>query len=294
MRKTLRWIGFGLGSLIGLILLIGVALYAWATLRLNRAYAIQPEPMLIPSDAAAVQRGHHWISVLCANCHSENLGGTVIFDDPALGHIEAPNLTRGRGGIGAEFNDPDWVRAIRHGVGPDSKALLVMPIDAYYYLSDNDLGAIVAYLKSVPPVDSEIGGYRLTPLARVLIGAGAFGQIIDAEGINHTRQRSSAPLPHVTAEYGEYLVNVGGCRTCHGPDLRGGKDPDPNAPPAPDLVHAGELAGWTATDFINTLRMGTTPGGRLLNQFMPWKYVGRMSDDELKAVWLYLQSLPPK
>jgi mono/diheme cytochrome c family protein len=177
-------------------------------------------------------------------------------------------------------------------VGRDGKPLLVMPSAAFYTLSDDDLGAIIAYAKSVPAVDREIGGYRLTPLARVLVSAGAFGQIIDAEAIDHTGPRPPAPSAGVTTAYGEYLVGAGTCRTCHGQQLSGGKDPNPNAPPAPNLTPGGELGGWTNEDFIRTLRTGTTPGGRVLSPYMPWKYIGRMSDDELKAVFLYLQSLP--
>lgn len=293
MRPALRWIGLGLVSVIGLLLLVGVALYARTTLRLNRTYSVQPGALFVPADAAAVERGRHWISVSCAYCHGEDLGGTVIFDDPALGRIEAPNLTRGLGGVGASYADSDWVRAIRHGIGRDGKPLLVMPAGAYYYLGDDDLGAIIAYIKSVPPVDHDIGGYRMTPLGRVLISAGAFGQIIDAEEIDHTGPRPTVPTPGATSAYGEYLVKVQECRTCHGPQLSGGKDPNPKAPPAPNLTRSGELAGWSEADFIQTLRTGTTPGGRQLSQYMPWKYFGRMSDDELKAIWVYLQSLPP-
>jgi hypothetical protein len=83
------------------------------------------------------------------------------------------------------------------------------------------------------------------------------------------------------------------CRTCHGDALSGGKDPNPAAPPAPNLSPAGELGGWTEAGFVNTLRTGRTPGGRQLSDFMPWKYFGRLTDDELRAIWLYLQSLPP-
>lgn len=97
----------------------------------------------------------------------------------------------------------------------------------------------------------------------------------------------------MTAEYGEYLVNINGCRACHGAQLAGGKPSDPNSPLAPNLTPGGELIAWTDADFIQTLRTGVALSGNLLNpKFMPWPYKGRMTDDELKAIFLYLQSLP--
>ena len=61
---------------------------------------------------------------------------------------------------------------------------------------------------------------------------------------------------------------------------------------APNLTRGGEMDGWSEEDFIATMRTGVTPSGHQLNDFMPWKYFGQMTDDELKAVWMYLQSLP--
>jgi hypothetical protein len=60
----------------------------------------------------------------------------------------------------------------------------------------------------------------------------------------------------------------------------------------PNLTPGGELAAWSEADFIQTIRTGATPSGHQLNAVMPWKTYGKMSDDELKATFLYLQSLP--
>jgi mono/diheme cytochrome c family protein len=82
-------------------------------------------------------------------------------------------------------------------------------------------------------------------------------------------------------------VKTFGCASCHGKDLSGGKDPNPAAPPAPDLMPRGELRLWTQADFITAVRTRVA-------EFMPWKDMRNMTDDELKAVWLDLQSLPTK
>jgi hypothetical protein len=100
----------------------------------------------------------------------------------------------------------------------------------------------------------------------------------------------------VTVEYGKYLVDISDCRTCHGQKLSGAQIPDPTMTGiTPNLSPGGELGLWTEEQFINTLRTGITPHGHELDpEFMPPKFFERLTDDELKAMWLYLQSLPAK
>ena len=287
MRKILKWIGIVVGVLVGLIILAAVGLYASTGMRLNKTYNIQPEALTIPTDAAALERGKRLAAIYCTGCHGDDLSGTAFFNDPAIGTINAPNLTPGKGGAGSEFTDANWVLALRHGINPEGKPLLIMPSADLYYLSDQDLGAIIAYVKSLPPVDKEWGEYKVTPMARILLGIGAFGDAISAEVIDHTGPRPVAPAAGVTVAYGDYLVKTFGCATCHSKDLSGGKDPNPAAPPAPNLTPGGELKIWTEADFITAVRTR-------VGEFMPWKDMDKMTDDEVKAVWLYLQSLPAK
>ena len=293
VRKTLKWTGIGLGCLVGLVVLVLVGLYLSIGLRLNRTYRIDPAPLRVSADAATIERGHHWTTVHCTGCHGEDLAGTVVFEDPSLGRVEASNLTSGHGGSGSAYADADWVRAIRHGVRPNGRPLVIMPSKDFYYLNDEDLAAIIAYVRSVPPVDSAMGGYSFKPMARILAAVGAFGDILAAEVIDHTATRPAGPAGGVSAAYGAYLAKTGGCQTCHGQEFSGGKDPNPAAPPAPNITPAA-LASWSDTDFVAAMRTGRTPAGRQLSEFMPWKYMGRMSDDELKSLWLYLDSVPAK
>ncbi|TFG74445.1 MAG: hypothetical protein E4H23_11990, partial [Chrysiogenales bacterium] len=89
------------------------------------------------------------------------------------------------------------------------------------------------------------------------------------------------------------LLNVSGCRDCHGPNLSGGKSAEPTAKNAPNLTPGGELIAWQTADFIKTLRTGTTPFGHKLDpRQMPWEHFKNFSDNELTAIFLYLQSLP--
>lgn len=293
MRKVLKWLGIILGSLVGLVVILTGILIAIGTSRLNKSYDIQPAAAAIPTDQDALSRGQYLFSSACAGCHGDNLAGTAFFDDPALGSIPAPNLTAGQGGIGGQYSSADFVRAIRHGARPDGTPLMIMPSGAFYYFSDADLGAIIAYIRNAAPVDRQWPAKNLSPMGRILLVAGAFGNVLQAETIDHTGPRPAAPEQGETAVYGEYLVNTGDCRGCHGPGLAGQQPGEPGAPFAPNLTSGGHPAGWSAEGFITAMRTGQSPDGHEIDgRFMPWEHIGRLTDDDLTAMYLYLQSLP--
>jgi len=224
---------------------------------------------------------------LCEHCHGPGLGGQVLEDNLMFGRLVATNLTSGVGGVGADYTDADWVRAVRHGIGTDGKSLVAMPSDVFYNFSDDDLGLIIAYLKSLPPVDNKLPETRLGPLGRVYLLQDPI--ILPAGVIDHDRPRPPEPPPGVTVERGEYMAFI--CRACHGDDLSGGTS---RAPAGLNLTPAGDLAGWTEADFMRALRTGVSPEGDKFDPAeMPWQEIGQLTDDELKALWLYLKSLPP-
>jgi mono/diheme cytochrome c family protein len=292
MRKVLKWISIVIGVLLGLVLIFTVGMYASGTSRLNRTYPVEPAPVSFHNDDMALARGEYIYNTTCIGCHGPDLAGKAILDDPALGYFPASNLTRGDGGID-HYTDLDLMRAIRHGVGADGKPLMIMPSKAYWYFSDQDLNALVAYLNAAPALDNNLGEKNAKPLARILLALGVFGDIFAAEVIDHDGPRPSVPEHDVTVEYGEYLVNTSDCRSCHGPDLAGAQSSEPGAPFSPNLTPGGVLAIWTTEDFIETIRTGTSPYGRQLDSnFMPWKEYSNFTDDDLTAIFMYLESLP--
>ncbi|MDX1414378.1 MAG: c-type cytochrome [Candidatus Promineifilaceae bacterium] len=292
MRKILKWIGIVIGGLIGLLIIAAAALFITGGSRLNKNYDIEPKAVAIVNDEAAVERGEYLYSFTCSGCHGEGLGGTAFFDQSPIGYIPASNLTSGQGGVGSTYSDSDYVRAIRHGVNSSGKPLAIMPAQGFWHYSDEDLGAIIAYIRSSAAVDSDLGEKNLQPMGRILFATGALGELA-ADIIDHDAPHPEAPEPGVTADYGEYLVNTADCRACHGQALSGGPGAEPGSPPGPNLTAGGELVGWTAADFIHTMRTGVTPAGYELDtQYMPWQAYGRMTDDDLTAVFMYLQSLP--
>jgi len=290
-KKVLKWIGIVLGGLVGLLVLVALGLYLLGTSQLDKKYDVPVKAINVPADAQAVGRGEHLAAIfMCTRCHTENLGGEVYFDVPGMVSIPTPNLTTGSGGIGAAYSNEDLARAIRHGVNRDGQALFIMPAKAFQYLSDADLEAIIAYVRSMPPVDNSLPERRVELMGRLMMGAGMFPPFAAAQ-IDHTSPPSSTPDPGVTAEYGQYLAHV--CTECHGANLNGA----PFGPPGqevltPNLTPGGELSAWSEQDFMNTIRSGVTPSGRSLNEDMPWKSFGQMTDDELQALWMYLQAQP--
>ncbi len=292
-KRILKWIGIVLGGLIGLLAIAVLVLVIISNNRINARYQIQPDNITIPTDAEAIARGKHWVEALCIGCHQANLAGGPFMRAP-FASIDAANLTPGKGGVGAKFTDADWVRLLRHGVDEEGRPVIVMPASDFTHFSDQDLGDIIAYLKTLPPVDNETQDPEFNILGRVMLAAGVFGpDIIPAEVINHNERPASYPAAGATPAYGEYLVNVSGCRVCHGKQLAGGKSPDPSAKAAPNLTPGGELVAWKDTDFITAIRTGVTLSGHQLDpKEMPWEHFKNYSDDELKAIFLYLQSLP--
>lgn len=297
MKKVFRWIGIILAGLIALVVLVVLGLNVKTRMEFAKKYYVQVESVAIPTDAASIARGKHLASVLCMECHGDDLAGNPrFFDGGPLGSAAAPNLTSGQGGLGSQFTSADFVRVIRYGVKPDGTSVFIMPSTDFVYLSDADLGTIIAYVRSVPPVDRSTPEphARLTVLGGTMYAVGAFGDLLRAGRIAQMGDAPAAPPVGVTAEYGQYLVNVNGCRDCHGSQLAGGKPGDPDSPLAPNLTPGGVLRLWSEADFISTIRTGTTPSGTPLpDRFMPWKHKALMTDDELKGVWAYLQSLPP-
>lgn len=285
MKKTIKWIGIGVSGLFVLLVLVVFGLSWRASVRLDRTYHITPEAVIIPTDTAAIEEGGRLVAIYCTNCHGDGIGGADFLNDPALAVIDAPNLTGGEGGVGAQLRDVDWVRAIRHGVGPVGKPLFIMPSRNFYLFSDEDLGQIIAYLKSAPPIDHSANDRSTTLLGRALLTLGLFGDLIDAERIDHTAPRPAAPSPGVTVAYGKYLADTFGCHTCHGPQLAGGKDPDPEAPPGPNLTPGGNLGQWDEQTFLTAIRTRQS-------KWMPFQALNHMTDAELQALWRHLQSLP--
>lgn len=212
MQRILKWAAIIIGTMLALLLVTAALLSISGSSRLNKEYLVETEPMTFSDGTAVVERGQYIVSVSCAGCHGSDLAGGAFFDAPPLGIIPASNLTGGQGGIGDAYSDEDFVRAIRHGVDQEGKPLAIMPSSAFWHFNDEDLGAIIAYVNSLPPVANDPGPRQIKFMGRVLLAAGML-DFLAAEHIDHTAPLSGAQEHQVTAAYGEYLANTGDCST---------------------------------------------------------------------------------
>ena len=292
--KILKWSGIGITALVMMAVLGLVTLFSLGQQRFNETYEITLPNLEIPADEESLARGKHLVNNVahCGYCHGEDLAGNILIDKPgAEGLVVAPNLTNGVGGLGQTYKAEDWLRAIRHGVTPAGRSVLMMPSLYFHALGEQDLAAIIAYLQTIPAVNNQLPETEPGPLLYLLTGAGPLAQAMSGRLIDHTAPFEAAPPADETAAYGGYLAQIGQCAACHGAELAGGQV-SRSAPIGPNLTPGGELQAWSRQDFITTLRTGQHPTGRQLDSYMPWAYFGGMSDEELGAIYLYLQEQP--
>jgi mono/diheme cytochrome c family protein len=290
LKKVLIRTGAVLAILILLVIGFIIKAYYSTEKRINTVYKVEPQPLSIPSDSSALAHGNRLLSAKgCRDCHGDDLGGKVFIDDKPLGFLVARNLTKGKGGLPEDHNTSDWVLALKHGIRKDGKPLWVMPSHEYTLLSEKDLSAIIAYTMSLPRVDREFPEQTLGVVGTVLTNLGKL-DLLPAEMIDHNRQLVKEVQAEVTVDFGKYLS--AGCQGCHRTNMKGGDPIAPGFPMVADISPTGNVAHWTEAQFINTLRTGNTPEGKVLNPAeMPWKMTAAYTDTELKALFLYLNSL---
>jgi cytochrome c2 len=293
MKKILKWTGILILSLVLIVLLGSLFLAYKFNSKFEKVYTLTPAPVAIPTDSASVARGA-MLAVGCQGCHEKDLGGKVFFDDPNIGMLPSSNLTRAAGSETEGYTDEDFVRALRHGLNKKGNPLMVMPSESTGELSDKDLGCLIAYIKSLPPVERSFDKRHFTFMSQVMAGAGLFGDLFSYEIIDHdSRKNMTAPPLSDSPEYGEYIVRTHGCKTCHSVNFGGGNSPDPVSPPVPDISKGGKISSWSKEQFVSFFRTGKTPDGRLPNpQFMPWEGLGALETAEIESVYNYIQSLP--
>lgn len=288
MKRVLKYLLYLVCVVIGVVALaVGYVFYA-SNQRIDKVFAVTPPPLdVASSDSAVIERGRYLVHrvSLCVECHGEDLGGKVVTDTP-LTRLWGTNLTKGRGGVGATYTDADLVRAMTHGVKKDGRSVIFMPSQDYKFTAA-DLSALIAYIRSVPPVDRETPRPEFGFLARALGVANLF-PLLSAEFIDHDRvafvpvaDRSEA------AKAGDYLISTAGCRGCHGKQLTG----EGGMPDAANLTPVG-IGAWTEADFKTAMREGRRPNGTMLLPAMPRAYQV-MPDEELSKIFAYLKTLPP-
>jgi cytochrome c553 len=296
-----KWPGLVLAGLFAFIPAALLMLALIGFYKLNEQHYNPVASIQVARTPAQLARGEK-LANLCVSCHTSGnefpLSGTDFvakFDLPPIGTFYAPNLTPS-GNI-SDWTDGEVIRAIREGVHKNGRSLLVMPSDSFRNLSDEDVQALVAYLRMQPATAGP------TPANEFNLFGAVFINLFDFRTAQQPAGSVTAPQTG-TPQYGKYMVDVIGCQSCHGDQLRGKADTGaPGPPPGPNLTQI--VPQWTETQFMTFFNAGKLPDGStvpiltlpngLSEPRMPWSQVRAVTtDDELKAMYSYLHNLPPR
>jgi mono/diheme cytochrome c family protein len=293
-----RWVKWVLGAGAALVVLAAGATLVGSELadqKAQRLVKVNVRPVAFPADAQSLERGKYLFNSRgCVDCHGANGAGREFVNDGQGLRLAGPNITPGEGKVVARYTPEDWVRTLRHGVKPDGRPLFVMPSEDYNRFTDADLGALVAYVRSLPPQPGGATVLELSLPVKLLYG---FDAIEDAaQKIDHTLPPATAVAEGVTVAHGAYVANM--CISCHGPGLSGGKIPGtpPDWAPASNLT-PGDASAMTrykdAGQFVAMLRSGKRPDGTAVT-VMPFESLRELNDVDAQALYAYLKTVPAR
>lgn len=249
MRKLLRWLGYAVAAI--LVLLLVFAAFVWfASARvLGAAHEAAAERLLVPTPAQLADAGRQARILGCVSCHGEGLRGRMMVDAGPFAKVWTPNLTE----LAARVSDQQLAQGIRQGIGHDGRALYIMPSAMYSRLSDQEVAALIAWIRALPRTGDRVSGIQWGPIGRYALATGGF-RPVNAH-LEAFRVRQPYDTGPGQAAGRRLAANV--CSECHGADLTGGQ-PTSDAS-APDLAIAG---AYDLDQFRRLMRTGLSPSGR--------------------------------
>jgi len=301
-----RIIGYGILALLVLAALALTFTVGWrpvigAKKRPLTSRKFEPTP-------ERMRRGEYLVHAVinCMGCHSKydekadppvllskEGAGAVLYEEGKF-RLVAPNITSdSETGLGT-WSDDAIARAIREGIAVDGRVLFpVMPYEHFRLMSDEDVASIVVFIRSLPPVHSDLPPAKIPFL---------FSRLIQA-----VPQPVTEPVPELgmstPARHGAYLAEMAHCSDCHTPrnpkfepipgmEMAGGSPMGEGVFSANLTPDASGIGYYDEALFIETLRTGYVRA-RKLNSVMPWWAFRNLTDDDLKAVFAYLRTLKP-
>jgi mono/diheme cytochrome c family protein len=280
MHTLVKWITRTVVGLLLLVVLLAAAIFTRSAMLRRRVWDVPATPLAaLPTDAAAIAEGGRLARIMgCDDCHGTQLEGRLFFSQPHVADLVAPNLSR----LLPSYSDAELARAIRHGIRRDGTGLFAMPSGSFFYLSDEDLGRVIAYLRRQPPRDGEARTTSIGPIGHVGVATGKFQTA--AASMDHAATRPAAnPSPSIAAR-GQYLARIA-CSECHGVTFGGGLDGK-----APPLLIA---AAYSDDAFRQLLRTGESLGKRdlyLMDDVARHRF-SRFTDDEVTALQAFVRTL---
>jgi len=314
-------------GLLALIVIVVLGFVIYVQTSWDKTYDLAYPDLQVSTDSAVIAMGKYLVHgpAHCSGCHVSSykdmirsdrgepiaLKGGVTFPIGPLGTVSPPNLTPDtETGIG-RYSDGEIFRMMRHAIKPDGTAAMALMMP-FWNMADEDLIAVVSYLRSIEPVRNDVSQPEWTFLGKMVrVMAPTFQPVWNPTPPDH------APPMAPTKERGEYISRyVANCVGCHtprdqmtyeaiGPEYSGGMEMEPlpglhaELGIDPDLwtrssnitPHSdGSFAKFKSLDdWIQRFRAGRV----VMNSPMPWGPFSRMSDEDLEALWMYLSSLEP-
>lgn len=244
---------------------------------MGHQYVPDVRQLVAVSDADSIQEGERLARVFgCFDaCHGERMGGNVVYEHPLNGRLVAPNLTRAV----RQHTLPELEATIRQGIGPDGSSIFVMPSASFAAMTDQDLSAILAFIRSVPEELSREPeeDYGLLTRYRIVTGD------IPVQATAGFQQPWRETFRGNEERLGEYVATVA-CTQCHGLDFEGdGAVPTLRA-----------MNDYDRFEFVKLMKEGIGPGDQPVNQKieMARKRYAYLSDEEIDALFLFLKTRP--
>jgi cytochrome c553 len=278
MKTMLRWAGYALGVLLVLLLVAAAAVWLISSHRLTASVQAKPEHLAQPTQAQLADGERQARALGCFSCHGEGLRGNKMFDEPNVGTIWAPNLTQ----VAARATDEQLAAAVRQGVSVEgSRPLMIMPAEEFQHLDDQQVSALIAFIRRLPRRGNDVPANVYGPIGRIGLVIGKFKtapQLV-------SEYSTSEPIRlGADVEPGRKLATLY-CSACHGADLTG-KEVQPGES-SPDLTIAG---AYDLDGFRKLLRTGVPAGGQKL-RLMGTAARGELShltDAEVAEIHSYL------
>lgn len=267
------------GMLLVFVAAVG-SIYVISSRIINARHPFREHPLLVLSDSASVAQGERLTRIRCVGCHGDSLKGRIFYDEPRIARLVAPNVPAKL----ATLTDAEFAGFLRSGVRKDGTSPFVMPPPGFYHISDYDLVALIAYIRSLPVATDTLPANTYRFVGRLGI---VLGQVRTAIAEYDTTMERVGDDPFwATTRRGEYLARLI-CTECHGLRLTG----DSSAA-TPSLAGA---VGYSPEEFVTLLRTGTPrEATRQLGLMAETarRSLTHFTDEEIAAIYQYIRDLP--
>ena len=279
MKRVLRWAGYVLAAILLVLVLFAAWVWFASSRVIGATHEARPERLAAASAAQRADAERQARILGCVSCHGEGLRGRMMFDGGPFARVWAPNLAA----LAPRISDQQLAQGIRQGIGHDGRALFVMPSPMYSRLSDQEVSALIGWIRSLPAEGEATPPIQWGPVGRVVMALGKLQPVMARMDEFRTRQPFDTGPDQAAGR--RIAANV--CSECHGADLSGGE-------PAPDIL-APDLSlvgAYDAAQFTRLMRTGRPPNGRELGLMreIAEKDTRLLTDDEIAQLYAYLST----